>query len=109
MLQQQKEKQQTQLNISLTTQGDLKIQVPNPEHLTSEQYLFIQQAIDESRERSKAYSQLQELVRRDFGAQGFIGFLFVFSLLTLVSFLTVRSIKQTFFTEPVSFVQRVSH
>jgi hypothetical protein len=65
----QQEKTKTRINIQLTSDGELNLSGMSLESLTQEEYLLVQQLIDESRERSQNASRVQEMMQQGMMAQ----------------------------------------
>ena len=86
-------KQHQPFKIHLHTSGELKIE-GKPE--TSEQVELIQQAIDESHFRAKAYEKVNNLTKWESFYQGVIAFSLFMLLLITVSFVAVRTISNIF-------------
>lgn len=87
------EKQHQPFKIHLHTSGELKIE-GKPD--TPEQVELVQQAIDESHFRAKAYEKVHNLTKVESFYQGIIAFSLFMLLLIVVSFVTVRTISNLF-------------
>ncbi|AUB44699.1 hypothetical protein COO91_10939 (plasmid) [Nostoc flagelliforme CCNUN1] len=72
MEQQQEQTRQKQLNIYLKKDGELNLSGLTLKNLTPEEFLILQQLIDESRVRSNNASRVEELMQRGLMAQGVI-------------------------------------
>jgi hypothetical protein len=68
-MEQQEQTRHKQLNIYLKKDGELNLSGLTLENLTTEEFLVIQQIIDESIVRSKENRQIEELMQRGMMAQ----------------------------------------
>jgi hypothetical protein len=68
-MEQQEQTRHTPLNIHLKKDGELNLSGLTLENLSSEEFLVVQQLIDESRVRSKDHRYLEELMQRGMMAQ----------------------------------------
>ncbi|MBN3908102.1 MAG: hypothetical protein HWQ35_16605 [Nostoc sp. NMS1] len=68
-MEQQEQTRHKQLNIHLKKDGELSLSGLTLENLTTEEFLVVQQIIDESRTRSQSNRQIEELMQRGMMAQ----------------------------------------
>ena len=87
------QKQHQPFKIHLHTSGELKIE-GTPQ--TPEQMEYLQQAIDESHFRAKAYEKIHNLTKWENFYQGIIGFSLFMLLLITVSFVAARTLSNLF-------------
>ncbi|MCC5619561.1 hypothetical protein LC605_31835 [Nostoc sp. CHAB 5836] len=87
-MEQQDQTRHKQLNIHLKKDGELNLSGLTLENLSSEEFLILQQLIDESRLRSKENRQIEELMQRGMMAQGVIA---AFTIL-MFSFISIYGI-----------------
>ena len=71
-MEQQQETRHRPLNIHLKKDGELNLSGLTLKNLTSEEFLIVQQLIDESRVRSHNANRVEELMQRGLMAQGVI-------------------------------------
>jgi amino acid transporter len=71
-MEQQQEQTKRPLNIHLKKDGELNLSGLTLKNLTSEEFLIVQQLIDESRVRSHNANRVEELMQRGLMAQGVI-------------------------------------
>ena len=71
-MEQQQEQTESPLNIRLKKDGELNLSGLTLKNLTSEEFLIVQQLIDESRVRSHNANRVEELMQRGLMAQGVI-------------------------------------
>ncbi len=67
-MEQQTERTKPRINIQLKTDGELNLS-GIPENLSYEEFLIVQQLIDQSKQRSQNASKVQELMQRGMMAQ----------------------------------------
>lgn len=87
-MEQQQEQTESPLNIRLKKDGELNLSGLTLKNLTSEEFLIVQQLIDESRVRSHNANRVEELMQRGLMAQGVIA---AFAIL-MFSFIGIYSI-----------------
>jgi hypothetical protein len=68
-MEQQEQTRHKQLNIHLKKDGELNLSGLTLENLTTEEFLVVQQLIDESKVRSHSNRQIEELMQRGMMAQ----------------------------------------
>jgi hypothetical protein len=68
-MEQQEQTRHKQLNIHLKKDGELSLSGLTLENLTTEEFLVVQQIIDESKARSQSNRQVEELMQRGMMAQ----------------------------------------
>ncbi len=89
----EKEKQYQPFKIHLRETGELKVEgTPS----TPEESEYLQQILDESHSRAKAYEKIHNLTKWESFYQGIIGFSVFMLLLFVVSFVAVRTVSQAF-------------
>ncbi|MBW4430045.1 MAG: hypothetical protein KME50_38330 [Nostoc desertorum CM1-VF14] len=71
-MEQQQEQIKRPLNIHLKKDGELNLSGLTLKNLTQEEFLIVQQLIDESRVRSNNANRVEELMQRGLMAQGVI-------------------------------------
>ncbi|MCC5668214.1 hypothetical protein LC653_31225 [Nostoc sp. CHAB 5784] len=71
-MEQQQETRHRPLNIHLKKDGELNLSGLTLKNLTNEEFLIVQQLIDESRVRSNNANRVEELMQRGLMAQGVI-------------------------------------
>lgn len=71
-MEQQQETRHRPLNIHLKKDGELNLSGLTLKNLTSEEFLIVQQLIDESRVRSHNANRVEKLMQRGLMAQGVI-------------------------------------
>lgn len=96
--------QKPSIDIQIARDGELKISGIGIEQLSDEQFVLLQEAIDEAKTRAKTYSHLQEIAGRDAQIQGVIAAIAILSALVLTSFAISRLIVNSFSSEPTSAV-----
>ena len=89
-MEQQDQTRHKQLNIHLKKDGELNLSGLTLENLSSEEFLILQQLIDESKVRSKENRQIEELMQRGMMAQGVIA---AFTIL-MFSFIGIYGISR---------------
>ncbi|MBG1259897.1 hypothetical protein [Nostoc commune] len=87
-MEQQQETRHRPLNIHLKKDGELNLSGLTLKNLTSEEFLIVQQLIDESRVRSNNANRVEELMQRGLMAQGVIA---AFAIL-MFSFISIYGI-----------------
>lgn len=89
-MEQQDQTRHKQLNIHLKKDGELNLSGLTLENLSSEEFLIVQQIIDESKARSHSNRQIEELMQRGMMAQTAIAAITVL----MFSFLGIYSITR---------------
>jgi hypothetical protein len=82
MQQQATEQTRQKLNISLKTDGELNLS-GSLENLSSDELILLQQLIDQSSTRSRAYQQVEQELKRAALFQGVMGAIAVFMVLVM--------------------------
>lgn len=77
-MEQQQETRHRPLNIHLKKDGELNLSGLTLKNLTPEEFLILQQLIDESRVRSNNANRVEELMQRGLMAQGVIATFAIF-------------------------------
>ncbi|RUR77045.1 hypothetical protein PCC6912_40040 [Chlorogloeopsis fritschii PCC 6912] len=77
------------LDIKLNLNGEMEATLPQRE-LTSDEWILIQQLLDEAKTRSQTRAKLEEIAQQGLFWQGVMGAVAVLMFLFLVSFCTVR-------------------
>ncbi|WP_193199733.1 hypothetical protein [Nostoc sp. MG11] len=81
------------INIQLKSDGELNLRGVSLQNLSNEEWLILQQLIDESRVRSRDTKKLEEMMQRGMEAQGLIAACLVFMLLILGFFSLTRFVN----------------
>ncbi|MBD2730624.1 hypothetical protein H6G96_30985 [Nostoc sp. FACHB-892] len=89
-MEQQQETRHRPLNIHLKKDGELNLSGVTLKNLTPEEFLIVQQLIDESRVRSNNANRVEELMQRGLMAQGVIA---TFAIL-MFSFISIYGISR---------------
>ncbi|MBD2732211.1 hypothetical protein H6G96_39735 [Nostoc sp. FACHB-892] len=89
-MEQQQETYERLLNIRLKRDGELNLSGLTLKNLTPEEFLIVQQLIDESRVRSHNANRVEELMQRGLMAQGMIA---TFAIL-MFSFISIYGISR---------------
>lgn len=98
----EKQKQYQPFKVHLQPSGELKVE-GSPQ--TPEESDYLQQILDESHSRAKAYEKIHNLTKWESFYQGVIGLSIFMLLLIVISFVAVRTVNQTFNNQGVSNVR----
>ena len=92
------EKQHQPFKVHLQPSGELKVE-GTPQ--TPEQAEYLQQILDESHSRAKAYEKIHNLTKWESFYQGVVGISIFMLLLVILSFVAVRTVSQVFYNQGV--------
>lgn len=98
------------IDIQITRDGELKISNLNStEELSKDQFIIVQELIDESKLRAKAYSQIRAIASKDACLQGAIAAFVFLTTLILIGFLIGRAVQKSISSpSPLPTLQKIN-